>query len=56
MNEVPTLRTQRLVLRPWRDSDREPFAELNADPEVMRHFPSTLSRAESDAWSEAQST
>ena len=42
------LRTERLVLRGWRDADREPFAALNADPEVMRHFPAPLSRAESD--------
>ena len=41
--------TERLILRPWRDSDREPFAELNSDPRVMRHFASTLTRAESDA-------
>jgi RimJ/RimL family protein N-acetyltransferase len=43
------LTTDRLMLRRWRDSDREPFAALNADPEVMRHFPSTRTRAESDA-------
>ena len=42
------LRTERLLLRPWRDSDREPFAAINADPVVMEHFPSTLSRDESD--------
>ena len=41
--------TERLQLRPWRDADLEPFAALNADPEVMRHFPALLSRAESDA-------
>lgn len=41
--------TARLLLRPWQDSDREPFAALNADPEVMRYFPSLLSRAQSDA-------
>jgi RimJ/RimL family protein N-acetyltransferase len=35
-------------LRPWRASDREPFAALNADPEVMEFFPSCLSREESD--------
>lgn len=46
---VSTLRTARLVLRPWRDEDLEPFATLNADPCVMRHFPKTLTRAESDA-------
>jgi ribosomal-protein-alanine N-acetyltransferase len=38
-----------LLLRRWRDSDREPFAALNADPRVMEHFASTLTRAESDA-------
>ncbi|MCF8505477.1 MAG: GNAT family N-acetyltransferase [Caulobacter sp.] len=43
------LETERLVLRAWREEDLEPFAALNADPEVMRHFPSTLSRTESDA-------
>lgn len=43
------LRTARLVLRPWCDDDREPFAALNADPVVMELFPSTLDRAASDA-------
>jgi RimJ/RimL family protein N-acetyltransferase len=32
------------VLRQWRDADLEPFATLNADPEVMRHFPALLTR------------
>src|SRR5262245_30925896 len=48
MAKGPELRTERLLLRRWRDSDREPYAALNADPEVMRHFPATLTRAESD--------
>jgi len=43
-----TLETQRLVLRRWRDADLEPFAVLNADPEVMRHMPALLDRSESD--------
>jgi 3-dehydroquinate dehydratase/shikimate dehydrogenase len=47
--EPVTLRTERLVLRPWRDTDLAPFAALNADPEVMEHFPSTLTRQQSDA-------
>lgn len=43
------LSTQRLLLRPWRAEDAAPFAALNADLEVMRHFPARLSRLESDA-------
>ncbi|MDP9101000.1 MAG: GNAT family N-acetyltransferase [Actinomycetota bacterium] len=43
------LRTERTLLRHWRPEDRDPFAELNADPDVMAFFPSTLSREESDA-------
>jgi len=45
-----TLFTERLILRRWLDSDREPFARLNADPEVMRHFLRPLTRTESDAF------
>ena len=44
-----TLTTPRLILRPWRPSDRVPFQAINADPRVMEHYPSTLTPAESDA-------
>jgi len=40
---------EHLVLRQWRDCDLEPFAAMNADPEVMRYFPAVLSRAETAA-------
>ena len=43
------LETERLVMRRWQESDRAPFAALNADPETMRFFPKTLDRAASDA-------
>ena len=43
------LRTARLLLRQWKESDREPFARINADAKVMRYFPSTLPRERSDA-------
>ena len=42
--------TQRLILRRWCAADREPFAQMTADPQVMRlMFPGPLSRQESDA-------
>ena len=43
------IRTERLLLRRWRDTDLEPFAELNADPIVMQYMPTVLDRAGSDA-------
>jgi RimJ/RimL family protein N-acetyltransferase len=46
------LRTDRLILRRWRPDDREPFARMNADPEVMRFMIRPLMRAESDAFAE----
>jgi len=42
------LETERLLLRRWQDSDREPFAAINADPRVMEFFPGLLTREESD--------
>ena len=42
------LTTSRLVLRRWRGEDRLPFAAMNADPQVMEHFPSMLTREQSD--------
>lgn len=42
--------TDRLLMRDWRVEDLEPFAALNADPEVMEHFPAPLTRMESDAF------
>lgn len=49
MAAVLELETPRLRLRQWRDSDREPFAALNSDPEVMEYFAAPLSRQASDA-------
>jgi len=46
----PVLRTERLLLRSWRPADRQPFARMNADPEVMEFFVAPLTRAESDAF------
>lgn len=46
---VTTVTTARLLLRGWRESDRDPFAAMNADPEVARYLPTPLDRASSDA-------
>jgi RimJ/RimL family protein N-acetyltransferase len=43
------LRTERLLLRPWRESDRLPFQQINADPRVMEFFPEPLTAEVSDA-------
>ena len=42
------IKTERLILRPWREDDLEPFAQLNADPRVMEFFPGVLTQEESD--------
>jgi RimJ/RimL family protein N-acetyltransferase len=41
--------TERLILRRWREEDRTPYARLNENPHVMRFFPKTRTREESDA-------
>jgi RimJ/RimL family protein N-acetyltransferase len=42
------LRTERLYLRAWKSSDREPFVSMNADPRVMEHFEAPLTAAGTD--------
>ena len=42
------VRADRLLLRTWRQEDLDPFAALNADPEVMECLPKLLDRQESD--------
>jgi RimJ/RimL family protein N-acetyltransferase len=42
------IRTARLLLRQWREEDRDAWAALNADPQVMRYFLSTHDRAKAD--------
>lgn len=40
--------TDRLILRCWREEDREPFQAINADPRVMEFFPALLTPKETD--------
>jgi RimJ/RimL family protein N-acetyltransferase len=44
------IRTERLLLRRWREADRAPFAAMNTDPEVVAHLQGPRSREESDAF------
>src|ERR1700722_17951106 len=43
------IQTERLLLRQWKEEDREPFYRLNSDPRVMEFFPECLTRAQSDS-------
>ena len=49
---APRIETPRLLLRHWCQEDREPFAQMNSDSEVMRYFPQTLDRVQSDLFAE----
>jgi RimJ/RimL family protein N-acetyltransferase len=48
--EIPTLRTRRLVLRGLRADDLEPFAAMNADPEVTRYLGTGQTRTREQTW------
>jgi RimJ/RimL family protein N-acetyltransferase len=41
--------TDRVLLRQWKATDREPFAHMNAEADVMRYFPHALNADESNA-------
>ena len=43
------IETDRLILRRWRDADRDPYGAMSADPAVVDWLGGTQTRAESDA-------
>jgi len=43
------IETDRLLIRPFRDEDRAPFAAMHADPDVMWDYERLFDRAECDA-------
>ena len=49
-----SLGTPRLILRPWLDRDREPFARMSTDPRVMQHLLPFASPEAVDAWIDRQ--
>ena len=52
MSEVPELRTERLLMREFRDEDHEPFAALLGDPEVSKALGHDEPITPADAWRE----
>lgn len=42
------IRTERLLLRRWREEDRDSFAAMNADPDVVEHLQGPMTRERSD--------
>lgn len=43
--------TPRLILREWKESDRDLFREINADEKVMEFFPSAAAmRKRTPCW------
>jgi RimJ/RimL family protein N-acetyltransferase len=46
MTATASIKTDRLVLRRWRDDDLAPFAAMNGDPLTMRFMPSVMSAEE----------
>ncbi|MBO1752769.1 GNAT family N-acetyltransferase [Actinotalea sp. BY-33] len=47
---VAEITTDRLLMRGFTDADRDPFARMNADPRVMEHFVTPMTRDRSDAF------
>ncbi|MCK4709960.1 MAG: GNAT family N-acetyltransferase, partial [Gammaproteobacteria bacterium] len=50
MSRIIEIETDRLRLRQWKETDYALFADLNADPEVMKYFPNALSKEDSDCF------
>lgn len=46
---MPDLRTDRLSLRPWRESDVQPWAAMNADPQVREYLGGVMTPEQSAA-------
>ena len=44
------IETDRLILRSWKMSDRDVFAEMNSNDNVMKYFPKPLSIEESNGF------
>jgi hypothetical protein len=54
MNKNYLFTSKRLGFRNWKISDLEEMSAINADSEVMEHFPKTLSKEETQAFIDRQ--
>ena len=50
MREIPELKTERLLLRAFRDGDLDAMAAMSADPDVMRYLGDGRTFDRDDAW------
>lgn len=48
MANIIEIKTERLKLRQWKKDDWPLLAKMNADPDVMKYFPATLNKNESN--------
>ncbi|MBW4420328.1 MAG: GNAT family N-acetyltransferase [Myxacorys californica WJT36-NPBG1] len=48
--QIPVLETPRLILREFCEADLDVFAEMSADPEVMRYIGRGNTRSREEAW------
>ncbi len=48
MEKAYLFTSERLGFRDWTPGDLDAFAEINADPEVMQHFPKRLDKNETE--------
>jgi len=49
MSLAPIIETPRLILRPWRDEDVDPWVAMNLDLRVMEFFPKVYNRAQCES-------
>ncbi|MBK9247381.1 MAG: GNAT family N-acetyltransferase [Ignavibacteria bacterium] len=54
MNKLTVIKTKRLLLRQWKDSDLHYYASMNADEDVMHFFPRLQTEEESAAFIDVQ--